>query len=553
MLEKPAAKCYNTFVKITAQPCGFRKAYTMRKTIATVLALALALGLWGCGDSEEGGRFQYDIPAAISSLDPQFATEDAAKSVLSNCMEGLLRQRADGSVSYALAEGSTTSADEKTHTFTLRQGLKWADGTPLTAHDFVFALRRHFGPGVVSPYAADFMMIENAKAVLAGEQPPSALGIEASDDYTLVIRLEAPSAFLGQLLSSTAALPCNEAFFQSTRGRYGTGPASLLSNGAFALTGWSEEKLTLQKNEKYYEAEGVLPQSVTFQIGREDPEQQLLSGRSHAGAIAHDRLKEAVEAGLTYEPFDNTVWALCFNQQKPAFADREMRAALQMSVDRQQLAEKLQEGFISTSQFIPPASLIFDKPYRQQAGQAVSPPYNPETARELFRQTLEAQGRKKLDSVTILVPERANQIYYASFIQQMWQRNLSLYVNIQQLPQQELSKKVAAGDYDIAILPFTSNRPDPSGLLGQFVSGAAGNLTGYADGEYDLTVSQAEASGTVQEMVRLFAKAEDLLLSEAVVVPLYFETTCFAMGKGVLGVEYSPYSGKLFFHHARLG
>ncbi len=522
----------------------------MKKPIAIVLAFALALAIWGCGESDEGGHFQYDIPAAVTSLDPQFATDDIAKGILGNCMEGLLRQQADGSVSYALAESSLASDDETTYTFTLRPDLQWADGTPLTAHDFAFALRRHFGSGMASPYAADFLILKNAKAVLEGELPLSQLGVRATSDTTLVIELEGPTAFLGQLLSSTAALPCNEAFFESTRGRYGTEAESLLSNGAFDLTGWTQEKLVLKKNPKYYDEQGVLPQSVTFQIGRENPSQLLLEGRSHAGRLSYEQLEQAIAAGMAYETFDNTVWALCFNQAKPAFAESQLRIALQMSIDRQQLAAEIHEALSTTTQFIPPASLIFEKPYRQQAGEAVSPPYNPGAAKELFRQALEAQERSKLDSVTVLVPENAGQFYYASFIQQMWQRNLSLYVNIQQLPQQELNQRVAAGDYDIAILPFSSNQPDPSGLLGQFLTGAAGNITGYADEEYDQTMQQAAAAATVQEMVRLFSKAEDLLLSEAVVVPLYVETTYFAMAKGVRGIEYSPYSGKLLFRHA---
>ena len=522
----------------------------MKKLIAISLVFALTLGLWGCGDDKEGGHFQYDIPTKVTSLDPQFATDDYAKSVLGNCMEGLLRQQPDGSVSYALAESSQVSADQTTYTFTLRQGLTWEDGTPLTAHDFVFALRRHFSMGVVSPYASDFLILKNAKAILAGELPATDLGVKAVGDTTLVIQLEAPNAFLGQLLSSTAALPCNQAFFESTRGRYGAGDKTLLCNGPFRLSSWADEKLVLRKNESYYNAQAVLPQSVTLQIGRENPAQLLLEGKSHAGPLGYEQLEQAVKAGLNYETFDNTTWALCFNQANSAFADEQMRVALQMAIDRQQLAGELHDALKITSQFVPPSSLIFEKPYREQAGDAVSPPYNPEAAKELFRQALAAQGLKKLSSITILVPEQANQFFYASFIQQMWQRNLSLYVNIQQLPEQELNSRVAAGNYDIAILPFTSSRPDPSGLLSQFMTDASDNVTGFADEEYDRILKQAVEAATVDEMVRLFLKAEDLLLSEAVVVPLYFETTYFAMAKGVLGVEYSPYSGKLLFQNA---
>ena len=86
------------------------------------------------------------------------------------------------------------SSDGRTYTFQLREDACWSDGSAVTADDFVFAFRRLFGPGSVSPYAENLLSVQNAEAILAGEMQPEALGVRAADDHTLVLTLERRTA-----------------------------------------------------------------------------------------------------------------------------------------------------------------------------------------------------------------------------------------------------------------------------------------------------------------------------------------------------------------------
>ena len=101
----------------------------------------------------------------------------------------------------------------------------------VTAADFVFAFRRVVDPAIQSPYATSFYCIQNAQQIHQGSAPVDQLGVTAVNDTTLVIQLAYPNALFLELMSSTAAMPCHEAFFKQTNGRYGLSMSTVLSNG----------------------------------------------------------------------------------------------------------------------------------------------------------------------------------------------------------------------------------------------------------------------------------------------------------------------------------
>lgn len=520
----------------------------MKKRIAALmLAAAMLLNMTACSQ-KSGDTFRYDLGAQVTNLDPQFVTQEEARTVLTNCMEGLLRQSSDGTVLPAAASQMEKSSDGKVYTFTLREGMTWSDGTPLTAHDFVFGLRRMFDPKVPSPYAQDFSCIKNAQAVLDGSLPPERLGVKAEDDLTLVIRLENANPFFEMALASTAAMPCNEEFFLSTRGRYGLEKAAMLYNGPFAITVWNEEKVTMYARESFHSS--VLPEAVVFYTGREDPQQLLIDGKADAGAISEERLNEAVKKGLNYSAYDNAVWGMVFNQARQPLDHVGIRQALQMTLDRTYITGGLDQNRPATAEVIPPAITVGEGiSYREAAGEVLEPVYTPEAGRALYREALEELGQRGL-SVTLLLPEGAEFISCAGLIQQQWQENLSFYLNLEVLPQEEYLKKLHSDDYDIALVQLRSSVNSPAGILDKFLSSSSENYAAYQNPAYDeMVIKMAEVTST-EEMVECAARAEDMLINDAVIVPLFLTTSYFATGSSVRDLEYSPYSGRVFFQNA---
>ena len=518
-----------------------------RRFLALLLAAAAVFLLAACGKG--GDTFRYDIGARVTNLDPQFAAQQEAKLILANCMEGLLRQTGEGEIQPAAAEMVEVSPDGLTYTFTLRKGLTWSDGEPLTAHDFVFGFQRLFDREVPSPFVEDFLCIRNSGAILAGNFSADLLGVKAVDDRTLVITLEQANPFFRMALATPAAMPCRKDFFEETRGRYGLDKNALLCCGPFALTGWTDEKVTLVAREDYSGGK-VLPEAVVFYIGREDPRQLLLEGKADAGAIEEELLQQAAEAGLNYTACDNAVWGLVFNQNREPFGDAQLRRALQMALDRSFVTGTLPENCPVTAAVIPPSIGLGDgRSYRETAGAVLDPVYTPEAGRTLLRGLLE-EAEAEMPVLTLLLPEEEYCMACAGLIQQQWQQNLSVYLNLETLPAEEYARRLTDRDYDIALVEVRSPVNTPAGVLGRFMAASSENPAGYANPEFDRTVAQMAEAADVEKMVELAALAEDMLINDAVIYPLFLSTSYFATGESVRGLEYSPYSGQVWFQNA---
>ncbi|MDR2687061.1 MAG: ABC transporter substrate-binding protein, partial [Oscillospiraceae bacterium] len=198
--------------------------------LAAVLCAGL-LALPGCGkDDGAGAAINYPIDAPPQRLDPAVARSPEELLVLGNCMEGLLRQDAQGRLGPGVAERWDTSPDGRVLTFHLRGDNHWrpvdknaliemAD-TQVTAEDFAFGLRRALNPAVNAPGAAGLFPILNAEKLRAGECPESALGVRVIDSLTLEITLERPGGAILHALARGAAMPCNRAYFEACGGRY---------------------------------------------------------------------------------------------------------------------------------------------------------------------------------------------------------------------------------------------------------------------------------------------------------------------------------------------
>ena len=218
---------------------------------AAVLTALLFLTLTGCGSGSNS--FTWFVDTIPANLDPQVAAAASDVIACENLYSGLVRKDPDGQLEPALCERWEVSADRKTYTFYLKDGLTYtaAKGTAadcaITAEDFVFAFRRMFRAATNSPYAVEFSALENSAEVLAGQLPESSLGVSASGPLTLVFRLSSPDENFLSKLTLPGAMPCDEEFFNSTRGTYGLTAKTTLSSGPFYLYNWTSSGLFLRR------------------------------------------------------------------------------------------------------------------------------------------------------------------------------------------------------------------------------------------------------------------------------------------------------------------
>ena len=227
-----------------------------RARIAALVVVCVACTLLFAGCARYSPAIiRVDISSPVHNLDPQFATDPTARMLIANLFEGLMVQDSDGQLRLGAAAGYSVSPDGLTYTFTLRDDLRWQDGSAVTSRDFVFAFRRIFSPHAPSPFAGEFLAITNAERVMAGEASHITLGVLARDPQTVIFILERPDPGFLASLAHTAAMPCNQSAFEQTMGRYGLAIGYLVSNGPFTLGRWNASQIHLNRSEYFREDE----------------------------------------------------------------------------------------------------------------------------------------------------------------------------------------------------------------------------------------------------------------------------------------------------------
>ena len=501
----------------------------MKRLLCALLCAVLLLSCTACGDTALNS-FTWFVDAIPTNLDPQVASASEDVIACTNLYRGLFRLDASGQLQNADCDSYSVSADGLTYTFQLKDGLTYrkvqgaSDGTAVTAQDYVFAFRRIFTADTASPYVDTFGSIENGAAVLAGTADTDALGVSASDDRTLVIRLTAADDHFLQKLTLPGAAPCNEAFFNSTAGTYGLNKASVLSNGGFYLYNWTESGLFLRRD-----ADGSAINNLRL------IQNTTSTALSNEELVKTEKCSAILDSGssdtaLTSMPYTDTTWCLVF-QGGSVFADAALRQALAADVSSVTMPAD-RTLYSAASGILPEGCSVDGNDYRALAGTILSPSGG---GAALYSQALGEVGVDALKGLSILVPESADADYVQALNGQ-WQKDYAIFFNIETVDDETFQKRLSDGDFTLALAPLTLTQQDPLTLLTEFDSGWSGySSTGY----HDLLTQCQTASG--EEKAQLLAQAERTLTQDCAVVPLYAQNRRLLVDTRIEGLRFDPY------------
>ncbi len=518
----------------------------MKRILA--LALIFTLLLSGCGKTKTLG---FDIPRGVTSFDPQVANGDSEFVIIKNCFRGLLDKDESGALIPGVAKEYKVSDDGLIYTFYLEEDLFWNDGeTPLLADDFVFAFERLFRPETAAPSRSDFFHILNAEKVLKGEKSPSSLGVRAVDDTTLEITLQSPDPFFLSRLTTAAAMPCNRAFFESTKGRYGLALAYTLFNGAYYVRRINNTSYVLSPNEQSPVANTKYENIYLFV--KDDPKAEAVSRLREEivdAAVLRPEDKKTLESeGFTIKTSQSTVWVMAFNTKNEVLSNSKIRRAIAYSVDRSALIGKVGENFRAAEAFVPPAVTLNGQSYRKTVGNGFSGfECDPKIASELFKEGMAEQELSRVPTLTVLCTEEF--VPSMGFFQKNVQDTLAVFINLIPVTKEELSAAVNAGNYDLALISMTPQYDDPSAVFSFFMD--ENNVTGYTSGALSERVKTASYQKGPEERAEQYALAEQLLLQDMPALPLFYETSYFAMSPTISGLNYSIFGGHIVFRFCR--
>lgn len=534
-----------------------------RKIFAFIMASFMLIAVFsGCSEDDGSGyTFKMNLENNPQNLDPQLAEDVSSRIIISNMMDGLMKTDDNGVIVPDVAESYSVSEDGLVYTFELKQNIFWesANGyrAALTADDFVFAFHRIYdSEALFSPYVDDFICIKNAEAVSKGLLDKSELGVTALSDYTLQIELEYPCYNFLELLTLTAAMPCNKAFFESTKGRYGLSSETSASNGAFYLKEWNYDPywdnnyIIMRRNKSNSEQNYVYPYSLNFFItGNSENDSSDFSG-GDIDCFITDKYDKKVFDGSNYSEYSIKSYGLLFNCNSKYFGNRNLRLALASSIYHN-FNLSSEDEYTAAYGIIPNDVTIMGRKYREMVSDDSMIIYDNENAENLWRNGLAAMNTVSVDGVKITVPESFGGADYLSSITEQWQENLEFFCGVEVVSQNEYDLKISDGTFDIALVEIDPSSGFSDSYLEFFTASnnELGEYMNYSVIDYLNRIKRAES---LNEAVELYSAAESSIISTAVYIPLFYGNEYFVCSKDSADLDYNPFTEEVDFRYAKM-
>ncbi len=497
------------------------------KKFAAVCAMAAALGgiALSAGEAAAQQVLHRGFGASPSTLDPHLNFGAREAWIQADIYEGLVEYGADGTVVPGAAERWEISDDGRTYTFHLRPDLKWSDGTPLVAQDFVNGIIRTLDPDTASEkgyYFTTVILVHNAAAFNAKEiTDPSQVGVAAPDDRTVVITLDEPAPHTLFVLNSFQTSPLHTPSFE----KYGDDfvkPGNLVGNGAFILKEFvPQSHVLLVKNPNYWDADFVKLDEVWYDV-TEDSNTELK--RYQAGEIDVTNEIPSDQVATIKEQFGDEarlmasteIFYLSFNITKPPFDDIRVRQALSMAIDREVLQDKIiRGGYVPLYSYSPPLDPNYVAPKIAEAGMAKEE--REEMARQLLAEAGFGPDNPLKFSLLSTTDETEKKEGLALSI--MWKQVLGAQVDLQNQEFQAWLDSFYAGDWDVFNDNVVGDFPGPETYL-NYMKPSADAGYNWQNQEYEELMNQAAATADPAARYLLLSKAERVLLADYLVAPI---------------------------------
>jgi oligopeptide transport system substrate-binding protein len=497
------------------------------------------------------------------TIDPALNSSADGANMIMHAFETLMIVDKDNKIVSGQAESYEMSKDGLTYTFHLRDGLKWSDGTPLTANDFVFSWKRLADPNVAAPYGEDMLgYVKGYQEAAAGNI--DALGVSAPDDKTFVVELSVPCVYFLKIVTHATMVPVQKASVEANGEQWSLKPETYVSNGPLKMIDWVPgSHVTFSKNENYWNAEKVTLNTLKFVL-MEDSNAAYSAYRTGEVAMIKDVPTEEIPSLKGKEEFhvepNVGVSYLDFNNQKEPFTNPDVRKALSLAIDRDYVSNTVMQGIgAPAGNFVPQgvsdaeAGTYFEDVTRKNNGgdffNIKDHKADLAKAKELLAKAGYPDG-KGFPVVEYMTNDAGHNKAVAEYLQSCW-KELGVNMDIKIVEWGTFAPTRRAGDYLTARDAWSLDYDDPSNLLNLMKSTSGNNNAQYKNPELDKLLDEANATLDVKEHYAKLHEAENMILEDAAIAPLNYRNEFWLQNPKLKGTWYSPF-GYWFFQYATM-
>lgn len=539
-----------------------------KKMLAIFLSAALFVTAFaGCGKKKADG-ITVQIGPNPETLDPALNSAVDGGNMLITLFETLLIIDQDNKVQPGQAEKYEVSPDGLTWTFTMRDGLKWSDGTELNAKDFEYTFKRIADTNVAAPYAETVIgMIEGYKDAIDSKNPEK-LNVKASDDgKTLTIKLAYPCSYFDKIVAFGTMSPVQKATVEKNGDSWATKPETYVCNGPYTITEWTpNEKIVCKKNENYkggWDSSKIVNDKLTFLL-LEDSSASYTAYTGGTAQLIKDvpteeipTLKKDKKDEFNVDPILGTYY-LSMNLNKAPFNNKNVRKALSLAIDRDYVANTVMQGtytpaynYVGTGvDDVDPGKFLENSKAANGGKTYISEDYkaNLEEAKKALAEAGYPEG-KGFPTITYSTNDTGYHKALAEYLQQVY-KDLGITMNIDIVDWSSFTPKRRAGEYEMARNGWVMDYNDASNMIELFTSTNGNNDGKYNNPAFDKAMNDSKVADKTAHFAALH-EAEKIVSEDYGFIPVAYYNDFWLQSTSLKGTWHSPY-GYWYLQYAYL-
>lgn len=532
-----------------------------KRVISMLLAAVLTVSMVGgtvmtaAADDAAEKILSVQVGPDPETIDPAINSAVDGGNMILHAFECLLTYDADGNIAPGQAESWETSEDGLTWTFHLREGLKWSDGSDLTANDFVYSWKRVCDPNVAAPYAETVLgMVEGYDAAIEGDL--DALAVTATDDLTLEVTLANPCTYFEGLAAFATLSPVQQATVEANGDAWAIDPETYVSNGAFMVTEWVPgSHILMSKNPNYWNADAVKLDGIKWNL-IEDSNASYSAYQNGEVLFIKDVPTEEIPSlegndEFYVDPIIGTYY-ISYNTQVEPLDNALVRKALNLAIDREYVAGTLMQGtYTAATNFMGPGWQDMDGNDFASNANGGEPYMSTAADIDGALAALEEAGYPNGEGLPVLHYLTNDSGYHkvvAEYLQQAW-AEIGVTLEVEIVEWSSFTPMRRSGDFEIARNGWVGDYKDPSNQL-ELLYSTNGNNDGKFNSEaFDAAMDLSRTTVDPDERSAALHEAEDILFEDAACCPLAYYNDFWMQSSKIEGMWHSP-TGYWYFMYA---